>query len=179
MTARSVILGLDASARRIGWAVIDYDSARAISTGCAATAADDDLRQRRQAVKEIAHTAMGRGDVCAVFIEDVWAGPSMRGNLQHASAVGNVEAFALERWPDQLVARVAPSTWRKLNGIPARGKPPVAEWASAREPAREFHTQDEVDALAIATAGHYLIWQAGATTDAAYPTTRSQARRPV
>lgn len=160
MTPRSLILGLDASARRIGWAAICWETAELVSIGCEHTAAGDDLRNRRNAIKEIAAQANSRGDVCAVFVEDAYAGPSRAGTIQHAGAVGNVEAFALERWPQQLVARIAPATWRSTLGLPASGKPPVITWAQDKT-GRAMWTQDEADALAIATTGHALIWQGG------------------
>lgn len=178
MSARSLILGLDASARRIGWALIDYDSGQLIVIGCEHTPADDDLRTRRAAVKEIAAHAYGRGDVCAVFVEDAYVGPSRAGTIQHAAAVGNVEAFALERWPQQLVARIAAARWRSLLGIAAHGKQPVIEWAH-KHADRAMWTQDEADAFAIACAGHCLLWQAGGTTASPYFTTTLKGKEAV
>ena len=158
MKPRSIILGLDASARRIGWACIDHDTAELVSIGCEHTAAGDDLRNRRNAVKEIAAQSNTRGDVCAVFVEDAYAGPSRAGTIQHAGAVGNVEAFALERWPQLLVERIAPATWRSILGLPNAGKEPVVVWAQAATQ-RAMWTQDEADAYAIATCGHMLVWK--------------------
>lgn len=160
----SLILGVDASPRRIGWALIDYEVGDLVDAGVEKTLAGDDLRNRRIAVRRIASTARNRGDVFAVFVEDAYAGPNRRGTIDHATTVGNVEAFMLERWPRILVARIAPSSWRSLLGIARTGKAGPLEYAEAREPERRFLFQDEADALCIAVAGHALIWDGGVVT---------------
>ena len=154
----SLILGLDTSARRIGWCIVAYETAEVIYHGTQHTPAGNDLANRRIAFKEIAYDADKRGDVCAVFIEDAYSGPSRQGTIQHASSVGNVEAFALNQYPFILVDRIAPSTWRSVLGLPSSGKEPVMEWATKTSPF-PVKTQDEADAIAIATTGHHLIWK--------------------
>jgi len=156
MTPRSIILGLDVSPKRIGWALIDYDNGHHLAHGVEHVNGDDDLRARRIAFRDVTHTADARGDVCAVFVEDAYVGASRRGTIIHAMSIGNVEAWAANRWPDQLVARIAPATWRSTLGLPTRGKEPVMAWASERV---GVVSQDEADALGVACAGHALVWR--------------------
>lgn len=163
---RALVLGLDASPRRIGWALVDYEDATIVELGVEFTPAGDDLRNRRRAVREIAKTARRIGDVFAVFVEDAYAGPNRAVTVQHAGTVGNVEAFALERWPRILVARLASSTWRSSIGVSAKGKADVVLWAQNKT-GRAMWTQDEADALGIATAGQLLVWDEGGVASGA------------
>lgn len=161
MTDRALVLGLDASPRRIGWAIVDYETGTFVDAGLEKTPAADDLRARRSAVREIAKRVRLSGDVFAVFVEDAYAGPNRRVTVEHAATVGNVEAFALERWPRILVVRLAASQWRRILGLPARGKSGVWAWAKGRDVYERLTYQDEADAVAIATAGQLLVWDEG------------------
>lgn len=156
MTPRSLILGLDVSPKRIGWALVNYETGYHVAHGVEHVAGDDDLRARRLAFSEIARDADARGDVCAVILEDAYVGVSRRGTITHAVSVGNVEAWAATRWPDQLVVRLAPASWRKAVGLPTRGKEPVLEWA---ERVCGPVSQDEADAIGVAAAGFALVWE--------------------
>lgn len=158
MTPRSLILAIDASPKRLGWAVVDYDTAELITSGTEHTTDPSDLQDRRSRIRWIAHEAMGRGDVCAAFVEDAYAGPNKRTTIQHAMSVGNVEAFLLERWPLILVDRITPATWRSILGLPQRGKQAPLEYAQTRT-TRTLTSQDEADAICIATAANKLIWR--------------------
>lgn len=158
MTPRSLILAIDASPKRLGWACVDYETAEVILSGVEHTTEPDDLKDRRARIKYIAHEAMGRGDVCAAFVEDAYAGPSSRITVQHAMSVGNVEAFLLERWPLILVDRIAPATWRSILGIDARGKTAPLKYAD-KHAHRLIESQDEADAICIAIAANRLIWR--------------------
>lgn len=161
MTPRSLILGLDVSARRLGWALVDYETGAPVACDVQHVSADDDLRARRVAFREIARDADARGDVCAVLLEDAHAGPSRRGTVIHALSVGNVEAWAAARWPDVLVDRVTPAAWRSAVGLPSQGKQPVLDWAT--DLLRFRPSQDAADALGVAVACHALVWQGGHT----------------
>ena len=152
---RSVILGLDASPKRIGWAVVDYDAGTWIAHGVSTVSGDDDLRARRETFASIAQRADRFGDVCAIIIEDAYVGVNRRGTITHAVSVGNVEAWASTRWPDQLVVRLAPTTWRKAIGVATVGKAAVMDWAV---PQIGRVSQDEADAFGVAVAGHRLVW---------------------
>lgn len=157
MTTHSLILGLDVSARRIGWATVSYQTGEPITCGVQHVSADDDLRARRIAFREVARDAEARGDVCAVLLEDAHAGPSRRGTVIHALSVGNVEAWAAARWPDTLVDRITPAAWRSAVGLPSQGKQPVLDWATQLLSYRP--TQDAADALGVARAAHVLVWR--------------------
>lgn len=154
---RSLILGLDVSPRRIGWAVVNYDDASYVKAATSHTKRDNDLTNRRDAFTEIARTADSLGDVCAVILEDAYAGPNQRGTINHALSVGNVEAFAIARWPTILVERINAPQWRRLCGLPARGKEPVSQWAANKT--GHVLDQDASDAFAIAVAAHKLVWE--------------------
>ena len=158
MTPRSLILAIDASPKRLGWAVVDYDTAELITSGTEHTTNPSDLQDRRSRIRWIAHEAMGRGDVCAAFVEDAYAGPNKRTTIQHAMSVGNVEAFLLERWPLILVDRIQASTWRMVLGLAKTGKQAPLEYAQTRTTKR-LDSQDEADAICIATAANKLIWR--------------------
>lgn len=158
MTPRSLILGIDASPKRIGWACVDYDTAEYITSGTEHVTESDDLKHRRSLVKDIAHAAMSRGDVCAAFVEDAYAGPNHQITLMHAMSVGNIEAFLLERWPLILVDRIQPSTWRRVLGLPKTGKEAALEHAQTITQ-RAIDSQDEADAVCIALAANKLIWR--------------------
>lgn len=157
MTPRSLILGLDASPKRIGWALVTFDEGEHVAHGLLHVVGEDDLRARREAFREIARSADARGDVCAVVIEDAYVGVSRRGTILHAISVGNVEAWAATRWPQQLVVRTSAASWRKAVGLPTRGKEPVMEWATQ---ALGAVSQDEADAYGIAVAGNRFVTDA-------------------
>lgn len=165
MIPRSLILGIDASPKRIGWAAVDYDTAEHITSGVHTITEPDDLKHRRSIVKDIAHAATARGDVCAAFVEDAYAGPNHHITLLHAMSVGNVEAFLLERWPLILVDRIQASTWRMVLGLPRTGKQAPLEYAQTRT-TKQLNSQDEADAICIATAANHLVWEASRAEDA-------------
>ena len=157
MTPRALILGLDASPRRIGWALVDHDSGQPLHADTIHVAANDDLRARRAAFLEIARATDARGDLIITTLEDAHAGPNRRGSLIHAMSIGNLEAWAIARWPSSLVDRIQPSAWRRELGLPMRGKEPLLAWA--RTTSLAIKDQDAADALGIATATHKLAWR--------------------
>lgn len=168
-TTRTLVVGLDVSARRIGWALVSYETGQALNAGCQIVSATDDLRARREAFREVARSADALGDVGAVILEDAYAGPNRAGTIRHALAVGNVEAFAATRWPSVLVDRVKPATWRRVLGLEARGKASPLAYAAdayrvetggelADRVSKRAHVQDAADAVCIAKAGHVIVW---------------------
>jgi len=168
MTARSLILGLDASPNRIGWALVEYESARPVACNTQHVTGQDDLRARREAFVEIARDADAHGDVCAVILEDAHISINKRVAIQHAIALGHVEAFAAMRWPGILIDRVHPSSWRKLIGQPTGPgtntrtlKQNQQAWAEAL--LGRSVDEDASDALGIATAAHTLVWEGHAS----------------
>lgn len=157
-TPRSVIIGLDVSERRIGYAVLEYDSGQPLATGTLHTPAGEDLHARVKAWSEISATANQTGDIQLVVIEAPWSGPNKQRNMQHALAIGNVAGAAAARLgPSILVDTIQPATWRSLCNLPTRGKEPVHQWAT-RVLNRNID-QDQADALGIATAAHQIAWK--------------------
>lgn len=154
MSSLAVILGLDVSPRRIGAALVDYETGAAIRAETHHVSRHDDLRARRTVFKNIAQDAETNSDVCVVVLEDAYSGPNRRGSILHALAIGNVEAFAQNRWPDILVTRISPATWRSSIGI-KEGKDEVRRWAALRLGTNV--DQDSADALAIATTAYELL----------------------
>ncbi len=157
MTPAAVIIGLDVSERRVGFAVVEYDSGMCVSTGVMFTPAGDDLNTRVQAWHTISHTANQTGDIELVLIEAPWSGPNRQGSIRGAMAVGNLAGIAaMSLGRTILVDTIQPAHWRSLCGLPGRGKEPVAEWAT--QALGRAVTQDEADALGIATAAHHIAW---------------------
>ena len=161
MTPRALIIGLDVSERRIGYAILNYDTGKCVETGVMRTPAGDDLNTRVQAWHSISHAANQTGDIELVLIEAPWSGPNRQGSIRGAMAVGNLAGIAASRLGrNVLVDTIQPTQWRALCGISTRGKEPVMQWAT-NTLGRQV-TQDEADALGIATAAHQLAWRSAA-----------------
>ena len=160
MTPAAVIIGLDVSERRIGFAILEYDSGACISTGVMHTPAGDDLNTRVQAWHTISHTANLTGDIELVLIEAPWSGPNRQGSIRGAMAVGNLAGIAaMNLGRTILIDTIQPTQWRSLCGLPGRGKEPISQWATYI--LGRTVTQDEADALGIATAAHHIAWNKG------------------
>ena len=161
MTPAAVIIGLDCSERRIGYAILNYDSGKCVETGVMHTPAGDDLNARVQAWHSISHAANQTGDIQLVLIEAPWSGPNRQGSIRGAMAVGNLAGIAATRLGRTiLVDTIQPTQWRSLCGISTRGKEPVMTWATNQ--LGHTITQDEADALGIATAAHHIAWKTNA-----------------
>ena len=162
MTPAAVIIGLDVSERRIGFAILNYDSGACVSTGVMHTPAGDDLNTRVQAWHTISHAANLTGDIELVLIEAPWSGPNRQGSIRGAMAVGNMAGIAsMSLGRSVLVDTIQPAHWRSLCGLPGRGKQPITQWAN--KVLGRVVTQDEADALGVATAAHSIAWN-GQTT---------------
>ena len=158
MTPAAVLIGLDVSERRIGYAILNYDSGECVETGVMHTPAGNDLNTRVQAWHSISHAANQTGDIALVLIEAPWSGPNRQGSIRGAMAVGNLAGIAATRLGRNiLVDTIQPTQWRSLCGISTRGKEPVMTWATNR--LGRTITQDEADALGIATAAHHIAWK--------------------
>lgn len=155
MRPLAVILGFDVSPRRIAMACVDLDSGKVIETAITHVPTHDDLRARREAIKTMVGDIRKHSDIAAIFVEDAYPGAFKATIVPHAISVGHCEAFLLERDPNTLVMRLAPSTWRKEAQLPQHGKEPVMEWAKTKT--ANPITQDEADAIGIATAGLALF----------------------
>lgn len=147
----AVVIGLDASPRRIGWAIID-DAEQVLSSGTEHVDAGDDLRHRLGAWHRITaelNRVCDSGQLVAVGIEDVYV-RFPRQAIQSALTVGNLEAFALRSYSWILVERLMPTAWRRVCGIEQGGKEAPMLWARERSP--YLTDQDEADAICISVA---------------------------
>lgn len=159
MTPRSLILGLDVSERRIGYALVDYDSGEPVETGTIHTPPGEDLHARVDAWRRISIAANQTGDIQLVAIEAPWMGPNRQGSMRHAMAIGNLAGIAAARLGETiLIDTIQPADWRRACGLPTRGKQPIHSWACAR--LGVDIDQDQADALGIATAAHRKAWNA-------------------
>lgn len=150
-----LILGLDVSPLRIGYALIKQDET-IVESGTLHVPKGDDLRFRRAAwqklIRIIEAETTGRAELMLVAVEDAHVGINKSYAIKAAVAIGHVEAFAIRSYPWVMVHRFQPAEWRKIVGIGTRSKEVVMEWArGAYDPALD--DQDEADALGIAVAG--------------------------
>lgn len=150
-----LIIGVDASPKRIAYAIAHQDKILAhdlIHT----PPADDPLGRRREAWAMIRQRARQverawRMDVTHVAIEDVHIGVNRRGSLDHALCVGQMMARSHLTFPNTEQLLVQPASWRKWCGLPRSGKEPAAAFA-ATIPGYMVASQDEADAVCIAIA---------------------------
>jgi Holliday junction resolvasome RuvABC endonuclease subunit len=161
----SLMAGIDASGRRIGYALVEADEgadARVVGGGVVLIDATDDTRNLVRSWRSVARkikalASSERDDVVLVGVEDVYVGPNRRGSLDHAIVVGGVLALAQASFPDAVVMPITAAQWRRRIGAPRGGKGYALEWARTRA-GREDIQQDEADAIAVATTGA-TMWE--------------------
>lgn len=152
-------LGVDASPKRIGWAI--QHAGRILNHGTWHVDAADDILSRREAWNMLrdeirtAERATNR-DLRIVAIEDAYLGPNRKGSLNLARTIGHVEAFAHIAFPYALQTRIGASTWRRALGLGATGKLPALEAARAVLNDDTLTDQDAADAICISLAASYL-----------------------
>ena len=150
-----LILGLDVSPLRIGYALIKQDET-VVESGTLHVPKGDDLRFRRAAWQKLTdivhrHTRYN-AELMLVAVEDAHVGINKSYAIKAAVAIGHVEAFAIKSYPWIMVHRFQPAEWRKIAGIETRSKEVVMEWARNTYDST-LDDQDEADALGIAVAG--------------------------
>lgn len=159
-----LVVGVDASPRRIGWAVA-YGR-RIVAADTWHVDATDDIRSRKDAwryIRDVIRDAERKHatDLRMIGIEDVFIGPNRKGSLDMARTVGHVEAFAFASFPYAPMQRVRAATWRKLLGLPQRGKTASLQYArDVLDPTGlwdRLDDQDTADAICIAVALNELI----------------------
>lgn len=160
----SLAVGIDASGRRIGYAVVPVDAVppRVVGGGVVLVDAEDHTRNLVRAWRTVARKVNAlalreRDDVVIVAVEDVYLGPNRRGSLDHAVVVGGVLALAQSSFGDALVILIPASKWRAMIGAPRGGKQYPLDWARTRA-GRSDITQDEADAIAVATTAA-IMWE--------------------
>ena len=166
----SILLGLDPSPLRIGWAYVDLETGAPARCGTQMFAKTDDgllcPRSVRDALRAIDLYTLD--DIAVVYVETGFIGPNRRGSAHHMEALGQCVQAASRRWTRAVIQRIAPAEWRKACGL--KGNTPktdVMEAARARALEEsptgyiaaqliaelQEHGQDAADALMIATAG--------------------------
>lgn len=166
----ALLLGVDASHRRVGYAISADGIIVAYNTWHVDTT--DDIADRARlwtSLRDEIRTleAAHKADLLHVGIEDAYMGPNRRVGLQHARTIGQMEALAHKSFPDATQERIPAASWRKTLGIEQRGK--TAPMREARRILDESHSslnyaapsgwcnvtdQDMADAICIVTALH-------------------------
>lgn len=149
----TVIIGLDASPLRIGYAVMILQTGELLASGTMHVGnTGDDLRNRQAAwrhIMEEVNRVTDSSHIVCVGLEEAYV-RFKRQAILGALTIGNLEAFALRSYPWILVHRLQPTEWRRLIGIKQGGKEAPMEYARTILP--ELDDQDEADAICIARA---------------------------
>lgn len=159
MKRRRIIVGIDASPLRVGYAIRAGDDLVAYDT--IRIPRDTALAARREAWLDLRDTIRTIEnaediDVTAIGIEAPYIGPNRQGSLNHARQVGQQEAFAFASFPYAEQHLVQPQAWRSALGIAPRGKTAPYEYAT-RLAHDEGIDQDTADAICIVTALHLML----------------------
>jgi Holliday junction resolvasome RuvABC endonuclease subunit len=150
-------VGIDASPKRIGWAIQHAGEVLRADTWHVDPA--EDIRSRREAwnlIRDEIRNAerQSHRDLHRIGIEDSYLGPNKRGSLNLARTIGHVEAWAFVSYPYASIDRIPAASWRSLCGLPGRGK--EAPLAYAQELHAGLTIQDTADAICIAIAAGRL-----------------------
>jgi hypothetical protein len=166
-----ILVGLDASPRRIGWCVLVDDVVTRFGTEHVSRTGE--LLERRAAWNRILNHIRivedsYKRDASAITIEAPYLGPNRQGSLNHARTIGQMQAFALASRPGAEHTLMQPTEWRKLVSIKMRGKTAAYEYANQclnySEGALSYQTaiwpdldQDAADAICIAYATRMML----------------------
>jgi hypothetical protein len=149
----TVVIGLDASPLRIGYAIMVLQTGELLKSGTMHVSnTGDDLRNRQAAWRHIMAEANRVTDsslIVCVGLEEAYV-RFKRQAILSALTIGNLEAFALRSYPWILVHRLQPTEWRKLIGIKQGGKEAPLAYAQTVKPG--LLDQDEADAICITRA---------------------------
>lgn len=159
-------VGLDASPRRIGWAILVDDVVSRFGTQHVKRTGE--LIERKSAWQRILDNLRvvedrQKRDVWAIGIEAPYLGPNRQGSLNHARTIGQLQAFALASRPGAEHLLVQPSEWRSAIGVKMTGKAAPFEYANRcldySQTALDYQSslwpdldQDAADAICIAHA---------------------------
>ena len=149
----TVIIGLDASPLRIGYAIMILQTGELLSSGTMHVSnTGDDLRNRQAAWRHImaeVNRVTDSSHIVCVGLEEAYV-RFKRQAILSALTIGNLEAFALRSYPWILVHRLQPTEWRRLISIKQGGKEAPMAYAQTIKPGLD--DQDEADAICIARA---------------------------
>jgi hypothetical protein len=152
---RRIIVGIDASPLRIGYAItlddhlVEYDTIR-IPRDAALARRRDAWLGLRDTIRRIEDAE--KADTNLIGIEAPYIGPNRQGSLNHARQIGHQEAFALISFPYAEQRLIQPQTWRSIIGIARRGKTAPYEYALGLVDDDAGIDQDTADAICIVTA---------------------------
>lgn len=162
-----IALGLDVSEKRMGWAAVAYDDQRPLALGLERLDLPDMgwiENQMFRAMREV-NRLIPPGEVVVVGIEDAYLGPNKKGSLRHASVVGMATlAVRVVFGGNVTIWPIPAGTWRNAIGLRpvsrkrADVKAATLVWATDRMdeldvlPDKQILSEDEADALGIATA---------------------------
>jgi Holliday junction resolvasome RuvABC endonuclease subunit len=159
-----LVVGIDASPRRIGWAITHNHNVIAADTWHVDKTADIASRRAgwshiRDQIRTAERTT--NRELHAVGIEDSYIGPNRKGSLDLARTIGHIEAWAYVAFPYVRMQRIAAGAWRSALGLPLRGKPPALAYArDVLDPTGlwdRLDDQDTADAICIACAVPIII----------------------
>ena len=149
----TIVIGLDASPLRIGYAIMIVQTGELLASGTMHVSnAGDDLRNRQAAWRHVmaeSNSVVDSSQIVCVGLEEAYV-RFKRQAILGALTIGNLEAFALRSYPWILVHRLQPTEWRRIIGIKQGGK--EAPMAYARTILPDLDDQDEADAICIARA---------------------------
>lgn len=176
---RSLLLGLDVSPRRMGWALCDLVSGEPVACGCEAIELPKNGWDRGAVTQALHRLPVGEqvyyegdpvawigeyAEVEAVYVEHpISRFPGMA--YDEGRAVGMVHCEVQRRWPHAPVEYLKPSEWKKLAGLKGNASKaevfgeasdllfPVFGRDVARDYIEKHGGQDAADALLIAVAG--------------------------
>jgi Holliday junction resolvasome RuvABC endonuclease subunit len=153
-----LVLGLDPSPLRLGWAVMRLDYERPLECGWDTLASlqgeSADPPTIRAALAIVAARADHHGEVAYVAIERPWHGFSRRGAILAAETCGQVVQAVSRRWPHAAIERFEPAEWRRLAGLSGAAKKPEVLIYAESLGWRPDGSQDAADAAMIALAGY-------------------------
>ena len=149
----TIVIGLDASPLRIGYAIMIVETGELLASGTMhVESGGDDLRNRQAAWRHImseSNRVCDSSQIVCVGLEEAYV-RFRRQAILGALTIGNLEAFALRSYPWILVHRLLPTEWRRLCGIPQGGKAAPLAYAQTILPGLD--DQDEADAICLARA---------------------------
>ena len=163
-------VGLDASPRRIGWAILVDDIVTRFGTEHVEKRGE--LLERKAAWQRILDNIRvvedrHKRDSWSITIEAPYLGPNRQGSLNHARTIGQIQAFALASRPGSEHMLVQPAEWRSAIGVKMTGKDAPLEYANKcldySQAALDYQTaiwpeldQDAADAICIAHAARNI-----------------------
>jgi len=159
-----LLLGLDASPRRIGYAISINDTILAADTTHISSTAS--ITQRRRFWKQIRDQIRVfeneyAVDLYAIGIEQPFAGPNRKITVDHARNVGQHEALCEASFPDAFQVLIHPATWRRVLGLAPKGKSHPYSYAGELLHRQGFESwrleQDTADAICIVSALRIII----------------------